>query len=277
MTLVKECVSVENEIHIIDMQRWIRIVFILCVTAQVFLIICDYIFNYLDLFNDLDMRRIWNLAREKSIPTWFSAMQTQALGMTVFFTGIVQFRRISHLKTMIWILIGMFFFWIGVDDFAEIHERLGSVLERLVENRVGENIPFIGLFLKNPSYNWHTFMTPLFALCGLGITVFLWTAFRQTKLFSYLFLGFGCWVVAQAIDYMEGLDQIESLYKGIQETLAIKRKYGVTHTFKVVEEVLEMFGTTLLWIGFLRYFAMVADGFQIQLKNTCSPGDKESL
>ena len=201
-------------------------------------------------------------------------MQTQALSITVLFTGIVQHGRISHVKMVIWILIGLFFFWIGIDDFAEIHERLGSVLERLAEKHDGEDIFFIRLLLKNPSYNWHTFMTPIFALCGLGITVFLWRAFRQTKLFFYLFLGFGCWAVAQAIDYMEGLDQTESVYRVIQEAFAIKREYGVTHTFKVVEEVLEMFGTTLLWIGFLRYFAKITDGFQIQLKNTTSPGIK---
>ena len=277
MTLENKYVPLEDMIHTIDMQRWIRVVFISCVVAQVLLIICDYYFNYLNLFNDKDMRRIWNIAREKSIPTWFSAMQTQALGITVLFIGFVQFRRISHMKTLIWILIGMFFLWIGIDDFAEIHERLGSVLERLVEKHVDRSSSFIGLFLKNPSYNWHTFMTPIFALCGFGITVFLWRAFWRAKLFVYLFLGFGCWIIAQAIDYMEGLDRVDALYKCIQETFAIKRKYGVTHTFKVVEEVLEMFGTTLLWIGFLRYFSGIADGLQIQLKNTTTPENKESL
>ena len=46
MTIVKEFVSLEDEIHIINMQRWITIVFLVCVTVQALLIICDYVFNY---------------------------------------------------------------------------------------------------------------------------------------------------------------------------------------------------------------------------------------
>ena len=47
----------------------------------------------------------------------------------------------------------------------------------------------------------------------------------------------------------------EDIYDWAQATFGIERRYGVTHTAKLIEEMLEMFGTTLLWIGFLHYLA----------------------
>ena len=123
----------------------------------------------------------------------------------------------------------------------------------------------VGFLLQNPSFSWHTFIAPIFALCGLGIAVFLWMAFWQLNLIRYLVLGFGCWIVSQGLDFIEGLGKIDDFYKSIQDLLSIERYYLVTHTFKVVEEVLEMLGTTLLWVGFLHYFAVVSNGLKFQL------------
>jgi hypothetical protein len=256
---------VEERTQTIDMRKWIKIIFIACIAMQVLLVAFDYIFNYLNVFDDKSIRRIWNIARENSIPTWFSSIQAQALGVTVFCIAIVQAPYISRFKMWIWLLIGMFFLWIGIDDFAEIHEKLGGALERMAKKDDGEHGAIMGFLLKNPSYAWHTFIAPFFALCGLGIVIFLWTAFWRLHLIHYLILGFACWVVAQGIDFSEGLDDIKQFYQWIQESLNIERKYAVSHTFKVVEEVLEMFGTTLLWVGFLYYFANVSNGLQLKL------------
>ncbi|MCK5876198.1 MAG: hypothetical protein KAG43_01080 [Candidatus Marithrix sp.] len=258
----------QENIRVINMQQWIKVIFISCILAQIFLIICDYIFNYEDIFDEKSIRRIWNIARENSIPTWFSSMQAQALGITVFLIAAVQSRYISWLKLSIWILIGMFFLWIGIDDMAEIHEKLGGALRRMATKDDAEWTGTIGLLLKNPSFAWHTFIAPFFALCGLLIAVFLWTAFWKLDLTRYLVLGFSCWIVAQGIDFIEGLDNIDEFYILIKDTLDIKYKYGVSHTFKVVEEELEMLGTTLLWVGFLYYFAHISNGLQIHLKSS---------
>jgi hypothetical protein len=105
----------------------------------------------------------------------------------------------------------------------------------------------------------------LFILCGLAITAFLWSAFWHRRLLHWLILGFGCWVIAQSLDFIEGLENAEELYGSIKDALDIERMYGVTHTFKLAEEVLEMVCTTLLWVGFLHYLAQVADGVQLHL------------
>jgi len=258
--------SIEENIRIIDMQKLIKIIFITCIAAQIFLIVFDYIFNYLDVLDDKSIRRIWNIARENSLPTWFSSTQTQLLGVTVFLIAIVQAPHISRFKMAMWLFVGLFFLWIGIDDSAEIHEKLGGALQRMVKKEEDQGM-IIEFLLKNPSFPWHTLIAPIFGLCGLVITVFLWTAFWQLRLIHYLVLGFGCWIIAQGIDFTEGLDNIEEIYKSIQESLNIERRYAISHTFKVVEEVLEMFGTTLLWIGFLHYFTTVSHGIQIKLVN----------
>jgi len=252
-----------KRIQTIDMRRLIKIIFITCIAIQFLLIFFDYVFNYLDILDDKSIRRIWNIAREKSIPTWFSSMQAQALGITVFLIAIVQAPYISRFKTWIWILIGMFFLWIGIDDFAEIHEKLGGALERMVKD--DESGIILKFLLKNPSFAWHTFIAPFFALCGLGILFFLWTNFWRLNLMRYLIWGFICWFIAQSIDFTEGLDDIDEFYKWIQTSLELEHKYAVSHTSKVIEELLEMFGTTLLWVGFLSYFANVSNGLQIKL------------
>jgi hypothetical protein len=255
----------EGEIRTISMQQWIKVIFISCVVTQIMLILCDYVFNYIDIFDDKSIRRIWNIARENSVPTWFASMQAQLLGVTVFLIAIVQSRRISRIKMWSWFLVGFFFLWIGIDDVVELHEKLGGALERMVTKDNEELGGLIGFLLKNPSFSWHTFIAPVFALCGLAIVAFLWTDFWRLNLARYLVLGFGCWAIAQSLDFIEGLDNIDDFYDSIKEYLSIKRSYGVPHTFKVVEEVLEMLGTTLLWLGFLHYFATVANGLQIRL------------
>lgn len=250
--------------HTVDMDRLIRAIFIGSLVIIVFLIIADYVFNYVDVLDEQSFRRIWNIARERSLPTWFSSIQAQLLGVTVMLIAWVQAGEISRVKTIIWLLIGLFFLWIGIDDFAEIHEKLGGVLERLAAR--GENSAVTEIMLQNPSFSWHTFIAPFFALCGLGILLFLWLSFWRLRLVHFLILGFGCWAVAQGLDFIEGLDDVDIFYDEAKNMLGIQRKYGVTHLFKVVEEVLEMLGTTLLWVGFLHYFAHVSNGHSFTLK-----------
>lgn len=257
--------TLEDTIKTVNMQRWIKVIFISCIAIQIILILGDYIFNYLDVLENRNIRRIWNIAREKSLPTWFSSMQAQAVGMTAILIAVVQVPGPFRLRMWGWLLVGIFFLWIGIDDFAEIHERLGGVLESMATSDTDEPNQLTGFFLKNPSFSWHTFIAPVFALYVLGITIFLWLSFWRLNLARYLILGFGCWAVAQSLDFLEGLDDIDTFYDSVQEYFAIKRKYGVTHTFKVVEEELEMFGTTLLWIGFLHYFSHISHGLQIRL------------
>ncbi|MEE4216854.1 MAG: hypothetical protein V2I48_04545 [Xanthomonadales bacterium] len=250
---------------VIDLFRVTRIIIISCLVFIFLLVVCDYVFNYLDVLEDLSFRRIWNVARENSIPTWFSSMLAHLLAVTVFAIAAVQRKIIPAWKTAAWVLIGLFFLWIGIDDFAEIHEKLGGVLVRMAQQ--GENTAATEFLLQNPSFSWHTFIAPVFALCGLFILGFLWMTFWRQHLLHFLIMGFGCWAVAQGLDFLEGLDNIVDLYAWVQDTLSVEDEYAISHSFKAVEETLEMLGTALLWAGFLYYLAHVSDGLEFRLEN----------
>lgn len=45
----------------------------LVLLAEAALVVGDYVFNFLDVAGDIRIRRIFNVAREESIPTWFSS------------------------------------------------------------------------------------------------------------------------------------------------------------------------------------------------------------
>jgi hypothetical protein len=77
-----------------------------------------------------------------------------------------------------------------------------------------------------------------------------------------------CWVVAVGLDAVEG---VEGLFARWARSLGW-RTYRVSHAWKVVEEVLEMVGTTLFGQAFLRYLAHRADGLGIVLRG---PGPRD--
>ncbi len=261
----------EKETRTVDLHHWIQVILITCIAMQILFILADYIINYKDIFNSADLRNIWNIAREMSIPTWFASLQAQLLAATVFLIALVQARSLSRLKLCGWLFIGMFFLWIGIDDFAELHERLSRVLVHVATEKYEQSGGVIGVLLQNPSFPWHAFIGPIFALCGVMILAFLWISFWQLHLTRYLIIGFGCWAVSQGIDFVEGLKNIEHVYVRIENVFAVERDYTVPHYFKVVEETLEMLGTTVLWIGFLQYFVHVASGLKVQFVERSSP------
>jgi len=266
---IKDATMTQLRSYQVNTSELIVRLFMACIGIEILLVITDYVFNYMDVFNDLSFRRIWNVARENSIPTWFASIQAQLLGLTVIFIGLTEKTNISYKTYVAWISIGLFFIFIGIDDYASIHEKLGGVLKRIAEGSADsvtdvEHSIVVNTLLQNPSFSWHTFIAPFFIICGLAITYFIWNRFRALSLFRYIFIGFGCWIVSQSLDFIEGLNDIDTFYEAVQDYFNISEYYLVTHTFKVIEEYLEMLGTTFLWIGFLKYLAHGVNGLQLR-------------
>ncbi|MBY4676518.1 hypothetical protein [Marinobacterium arenosum] len=263
--------TAQNDSLAVPLQRWIRLICISSLSLQALFVLGDYLFNYRDIANSDNVRQLWNIAREESLPTWFSSMQAQAVGLTAWLIAFVQTNRISRLQRWGWLGVGLLFLWIGIDDYASVHEKLGNVLERMAtagESPVGG---LTGLLLENPSYSWFTFIAPTFAVCALVALVFLWCAFRPLGLTRYLVDGFGILALSQGLDFIEGLDAMERAYDDLQQHFAIERRYAVSHSFRVFEEVLEMLGTLMIWLGLLCYLAIQCDGRRLILVNAKEP------
>ena len=79
----------ESKLRTVELQYWIQVILRTCIAMQILFILADYFINYKNVFNAVDLRDIWNIAREMSIPTWFASLQAQLLAGTVFLIAIV--------------------------------------------------------------------------------------------------------------------------------------------------------------------------------------------
>lgn len=211
------------------------------------LLVADYLLNFFDLAGNDRVRRLFNVAREESIPTWFAS--AQALGVAV--TGWI-LARLDLGARRRWLGVGAFFLYVSVDDSAKVHERLGSALGEVFEDRAWA--------ANFPSYTWQLFVAPVLGLALLSVVIFLWrrTTGRYRHWAPAGLAGFG---VAQAIDFLEGVD---GLFEGWSDRWGVE-EYTVSHGFRAVEELLEMLSTTAMWAVLLTYLAGLVSGLRVEL------------
>jgi hypothetical protein len=207
----------------------------------------------------LRIRRLWNCAREGSIPSWFSSTLLVLTGATLFAVYVLAKRRGAKRPTRWgWFCIATFFVFMGVDDAAEIHERIGTWLGSLFREDTSGHPALIRRIMELPAYSWQIFLGPLFAIMGIFMLVFLWNHFGRHGLRRYLLLGLGCYAAAIGFD---ALERIEGVFESVGDAWDW-RTYTVRHNSKVVEELLEMFGTACFWTGALRHFVSEAEGLR---------------
>jgi hypothetical protein len=229
-----------------------------CVAFIAMLVVFDLIFNWADVSGDRSIRRIFNLAREESLPTWFASTQAMMVGIAAWATWWVRRNRLPTRKSEAGFLaVGAFFIYVGIDDAAKIHERVGSAVERVVEDTPS----LVWIVEAFPSFGWQLFVAPVLALGLLASLVFI--GMRGPKLGVWPFVGatllaFG---ISQGLDFLEGID-------GLFEQLAERNgldEYTVSHSFKVVEETLEMLGTTAALAAVLRLLVDASGGATIHI------------
>jgi hypothetical protein len=165
------------------------------------------------------------------------------------------------------------------DDGAEFHERVGSTF-KILENRAAamatepaDGKSALEIF---PSYPWQVVFLPVFGTMGLFMLVFLWRELRARLPRLLMLAGIGCFVLAVGMDFVEGLDEDHSLNLNtmiadlssvddyMTERFDRESYEAVRHFGMSLEETLEMFGMTLLWIAFLHHLMHIAPGFIVR-------------
>ena len=179
---------------------------------------------------------MFNVAREQSLGTWFSVVQAAVVGLVLLAIPATSSARFA--RNWGWLVLAAFFLYISADDAALIHERVGGYFGKMAE---GDDSALSGIVAIFPSYNWQWVYAPVFGLFGLFILLFVWRELPETRQRMTLLLAFCCWAAAIGIDFVEGR---EGFFEAIADSLEVK-KYTVSHPFLMVEEFLEMFGTTL--------------------------------
>ncbi len=100
-----------------------------------------------------------------------------------------------------------------------------------------------------PSYTWQMIFGPFFMAIGIFIVWFLWKALEPRRLWYWFLVGMSLYAVAIGLDYVEGLDSDQ--YEGIAAFFSTE-EYRIEHLSKTLEEFLEMLGTTIFLVVFLK-------------------------
>jgi len=217
---------------------------------EALLVLLDLVFNVYDVTGDISIRRIFNPAREESLPTWFIAMQALVVGGVAFL--IAATRRRKERSMVGWILVGTFFAYLSADDAATIHERLGSAIGRALDAQ------------DLPTYAWQIFIAPVLAAALLASAAYAWQHI-QPRLRPLLIAGLACFAISQGLDFVEGMERMVDTLDALGDKYS-SSAYLISHAPRLLEEWLEMMGTTAFLAAFLDALVDKVDGVRLELR-----------
>ncbi len=174
-----------------------------------------------------------NITYETNIPTLFSFLLD-------LITSLAAFLLYKENRKIGWLISGIFFLYMGLDDALQIHEYLGSY--------------FGDKFLKDGfvSYYWQVFFDPFFMI--IGVYIFLFISYNLKNIgckicILWLFFGFLLYAIAVGLDYYEGENPDLSY---LMEFLRMHHK-DVIHLMRAFEEYIEMVGSVVI-LSVVLYF-----------------------
>jgi len=247
----RECVHPARHTLRIETNRSILWIIGLCLGIELVLITLDLLVNFTKSVPVIELQQIFDMTRERTVGTWFSTTLSCLTGFALI--AILLVTRADggpKSETLGWLILGLFFFYMSVDDCAYIHERSGDLVKRMVSS---EALPFglSGIVGRFPSYYWHLIMGPFFAAMGLFMLFFLWERFKADRLRKYLVLSLSGFGAAVFLDFAEGVSRV---VKKLEITTGIS-ECSVVHLLRLTEESLEIFSIIILLYAFLRYLS----------------------
>jgi hypothetical protein len=229
----------------LDMDRLIRSVIIFCLVAQAIILFLDICLNlaqfwYVQKFKGL--RDLSNAALENSFGTWFSIVQNFSVAVAALVIALhYRFRSIQRFKFFGWLLITLFFAYISLDDHLVLHERMGGSMPVFVSWLTGKKI------VNLPTYGWIFLFGPLFGAFGIFFLIFLYTQLGRWRYKLILIAALSLWVMAVLMDAWDGTSEP---YNWVEKTTGFGEA-SLRHTSMLVEEILEMLGSTAFLYLFL--------------------------
>ncbi len=238
--------------------RWISKTILFLVVTELVILVLDVIFNYLAVVDDDRIQELFNVARELSIGNWFSSIQEAGVGLVLWLIHLeVKNEPGARWRALGWAVLGVLFFYIGLDDGTQMHERVSSAIGdyfALTSNTGTDHagpMGWFGIILDHfPSYEWQVVFGPVFAAFGIFMIFFLWRHMER-QLALVVYLGLFLYGIAQGQDFIEGL---ETPYDWLTEKFGTQ-PYTVPHFMKMGEEYLEMIGTTVVLWPVLKHYA----------------------
>ncbi len=260
----------------IDTGALLRTLLMVCVSIEMLFFALDYHLNMAGGSASPAIRRLFNTAREDSLSGWFAIMQTAMIAVTIWLVWAIVRQRGSRWQTGGWAATALFFTYLAFDDGAHIHERVGTWFDEAGEASA------LGTWMLDmfPSYRWQIVFMPAFAFMGLFIFGFLLRELRGWRPKVVVLVAFACLATAVLMDFFEGLTPEHALnpYTALTNMWHLDywtaRSFGenpydtLLHFSRSLEECLEMFAMTLLWLVFLQRLTQVADGIRLRVDPT---------
>ena len=250
---------------VVDSDRLARRVLIGCVAAEILFVFLDY---YVVQWTSIGaLRRMFNIAREDGVASWFGTVQTLMAGLTLGLIYLAVKKRPGTRRVATgWLVLSVFFVYMAVDDGVQLHERLGSIVAAVI----GPSLEFF------PSYPWQLILLPFFAALGVFMLVFLWRQLEAPSSKLLLLAAISMQSFAVGLDFFEGLDAahrwnpytaISSRYDLELWTQARFSETAYTtlqHFSRSIEEALEMLAISICWFLFLRQLGVVVGELRIR-------------
>jgi hypothetical protein len=235
----------------IDAAAIARRILIAMLVIQAGIMAANLVFNFLDVTNHISIRRIFNVAREQSLPTWYASLQALLVSVTAWALWRIEAARG-------WLFVSLFFLYVSIDDAAAVHERVATALS--------ETFPTLPFLESYPSFSWHLLVAPILAAGLLAVAVYQWRRIPTRRTLLLIGAGLAAFAISQSFDVLEGVD---GLFEGWAEALGVA-DYTVGHGFRASEEWLEMLGTTALWAPML---LLLGDSVDVQIERRSGDPD----
>lgn len=189
----------------------------LLATAHVFV-------HFTEVLPNSELKAMFNMAEEQNVPTWFSSLFWLAVGVSAFGCFSADKKRFRWL----WLIIGAIFSFASLDEFAEIHERVGTILQEGVPGG-----PIRQLSDASPDSPWIGFYLPVLIVIILCTILFVFSRLHGVRRRSVFLGGFCFYALAIAMDFYQGMP-------GTSPTS------NLTDASILLEEVSELVGSSLL-------------------------------
>ena len=252
----------------IDQDRLFRWLFGGLLTIEVAVVLLDAFISEYRWVSIGAARRFFNITREDGFANFFSSIQLLAVGVVLVLVTLVvknQLRGLNSKVVVGWGVLAGLFVFMGIDDGTKLHERVGSIFKALVTDPSGE--PHAGLlgrlYEAFPSYTWQLVLGPVIVIMGLFLILFLMRELPTPRLKALLVMAIGMFIVAIAMDFIEGMDNgILNWVAGVFSTTPER----AVHFSKSIEEFLEMLGTTTFLYVFLKNLTILTPSLVFEFR-----------
>jgi hypothetical protein len=163
---------------------------------------------------------IFLATREQTPLTWVSVIVLFLIGLSC---AVVY----EKTKNKIWYFLSLIYLFFSMDDATYFHERLRGGIQM--------HVPFFNDF---PSYSWILLYFPL-VIFGLGGMLYMLWKGANSKERKLLLVASSLLAMAIALDMLDGLVEKNN---SLVFCLDIVCNESIVHIFRLIEEVLEVFG-----------------------------------